>query len=284
MSSVTAAPETVEKAELLPEETRAALRDLILVLADSKRLLGIRYSDWMLGAPTLEAGIAASSMAQDEWGHGRLTYALLSDFGDEPKALEHSREAAEYRSMEVLDRPLGSWSELVATSLLVDTALAVQYDALVDSRYAPVHNRVQKLLDEEAFHFQYAAGWARRIGQSPGVREGFRDALAARLPAVLRWFGRADAPSAARLVEEGIVRWGPDTLRERFLACVGPVLADAGVAEELEVRNEGGRWSRSGETDWSGWSDATRRAGGEGPDAETLARVRGDKNRALLLD
>lgn len=275
---------TVEEAELLPEETRAALRDLVLTLADNKRLLGIRYSDWMLGAPTLEAGIAASSMAQDEWGHGRLTYALLSDFGDEPKALEHGREAAEYRSMQPLDRPLRSWSELVAISLLVDTALAVQYDALSDSRYLPVRNRVQKLLDEEAFHHQYASGWTRRIASSETLRGELRDALAALLPEVLRWFGPSGSPSAARLAQEGIARSGPDALRERLLACVGPVLEDAGLAEELGLRSEGGGWSWGGELDWTGWSDATRRAGGSGPDEVTLARVRGDKNRALLME
>ena len=50
----------------------SALRRLILTLADSKRMMGIRYSDWLLGAPSIEAGIAVSSMAQDEWGHARL--------------------------------------------------------------------------------------------------------------------------------------------------------------------------------------------------------------------
>lgn len=277
------APGAFEKAEQLSAESRAALRDLILSLADNKRLLGIRYSDWMLGSPSLEAGIAASSMAQDEWGHGRLTYALLGDFGDEPRELEHSREASEYRSMEALDRPLGSWGEMIATGLLIDTALAVQYDALVDSRYTPVHNRVQKLLDEEAFHFQYFAGWAREMGGRGELRGELQAGLAHLLPQVLRWFGRSDSPTDA-LVREGIVRAGPDTLRERFLACVGPVLADAGVAEALGVREEGGSWSAAGEIDWSGWDDATRRAGGSGPDAETLARVRGDKNRAMLMD
>ena len=67
----------IESAAELSDDARAALRSLILTLADSKRVLGLRYSDRMLGAPTLEAGIAASSMAQDEWGHARLTYALL---------------------------------------------------------------------------------------------------------------------------------------------------------------------------------------------------------------
>src|SRR5688500_19538601 len=97
----------------------AGVRDLILVLADSKRLLGTRYAEWILGAPELEAGIACASMAQDEWGHSRLLYALLKEFGDEPEDLEHGREAADYYSMEILDTAPQNWAELIAINALV---------------------------------------------------------------------------------------------------------------------------------------------------------------------
>lgn len=275
----------IDRAEELGEGVRAALRDLILTLADSKRVLGLRYSDKMLGAPTLEAGIAASSMAQDEWGHGRLTYALLADFGDDPKgALEHERPAAEYRNMCPLDRPFATWSETVAGGLLLDTALSVQYGALLDSRYTPVHNRVQKLLDEERFHFQYSAGWARRIAPISAVRGELSAALAGYLPEALRWLGRDDAPSSRLLVDEGMVSAGPSELRARFLRRVAPVLAEMGMAESLGLsRNEGGEWSCDATLNWAGWNDATRRASGV-LDDETAARARGDKNRAMLLD
>jgi phenylacetate-CoA oxygenase PaaI subunit len=275
----------VEKAEELGDGARAALRDLLLTLADSKRVLGLRYSDKMLGAPTLEAGIAASSMAQDEWGHGRLTYALLADFGDDPKgALEHERPAAEYRSMCPLDRPFHSWSETVAAGLLLDTALSVQYAALLDSRYTPVHNRVQKMLDEERFHFQYSAGWARRIAAVSAVRGELAAAFAGYLPEALRWLGRGDAEASRLLVEEGIVSAGPDELRTRFLRRVAPVLAEIGMAESLGLtQKDGGEWSCDATLVWTGWNDATRRASGV-LDDDTAARARGDKNRAMLLD
>lgn len=278
----TAAP--VESAAELTPETRAALRDLVLSLADSKRILGLRYSDRMLGAPSLEAGIAASSMAQDEWGHARLTYALLSDFGDEPKSLEHEREPAEYRSTDALDAELGSWSEMIAGALLVDTALTTQYAALAESRYRPLYNRVQKLLDEEGFHFQYAAGWARRLAQAPApARAEFAEALRARLPRVLRWFGRGDDAAAARLVADGIVRCGPDELRRHFLAQVAPVLEESGLAAEIGLRHDDAGWSHADALDWEGW-DASRRRGAGQPPGELIARARGDKNRALLMD
>jgi ring-1,2-phenylacetyl-CoA epoxidase subunit PaaC len=256
---------------------------LILALADSKRVLGLRYSDRMLGAPTLEAAIAASSMAQDEWGHARLTYALLGDLGEDPKTLEHERTGAEYRSMPVLDRRFESWSDVIATGLLLDTALSVQYGALLESRYAPVHNRVQKLLDEERFHFQYAAGWARRIAAVPELRPQLAAALGRCLPEALRWLGRDDDAATRRLGEEGIVREEPSALRMRLLARVGPVMSETGLADELGVIQDGGEWTFGQQLDWTGWDGATRR--GEGSlDEETASRARGDKNRALLMD
>lgn len=59
---------------------RRALADFILALADTKRFLGIRYAEWCDGAPTLEASVAASAMAQDELGHSRALLPLLKDF------------------------------------------------------------------------------------------------------------------------------------------------------------------------------------------------------------
>lgn len=283
MSATMAEAAAFEKADQLPADLRAPLRDLILALADSKRVLGLRYSDRMLGAPTLEAGIAASSMAQDEWGHGRLTYALLSDLGDEPKALEHERPGAEYRSAGALDRAFESWSDTIAAGLLLDTAFAVQYGALADSRYAPVRNRVQKLLDEERFHFQYAAGWARRIAGVEPLRGELFASLERYLPEAARWLGRDEDASLRRLVDAGVVREGPSALRARFLGRVGPVLEEIGMAGALGLEKRADGWTYARALEWDGWDETTRRCGG-GLDEETAARARGDKNRAMLLD
>lgn len=281
--SDTMAEARIDKSAELPDDARAALRALILSLADSKRVQGLRYSDRMLGAPTLEAGIAASSMAQDEWGHARLTYALLGEFGDDPKGLEHARPAAEYQSHPALDAEFGSWSDFIACMLLVDTALTTQYGALVGSRYAPVQNRVQKMLDEERFHFQYAAGWTRKIAAVAELRDELAASMAKYLPAALQWLGDDSAPGLRRLVEEGLVTGDASALRSKFLAKVGPVLADAGLADGLGLSRSGDGWTYGGSLAWDGWNEATRRSGGA-LDETVAARARGDKNRALLLD
>jgi ring-1,2-phenylacetyl-CoA epoxidase subunit PaaC len=275
--------EAVEHAEVLPAGPRGALRDLILTLADNKRLLGMRYSDRMLGSPSLETGIAAASMAQDEWGHARLTFALLSDFGDDPKQLEHGRESDEYHSMEWLDEPFPSWVSMIATGLLVDTALTLQYESLLGSRYQPARNRIQKLLDEEILHFQYCAGWVGRMARS-GLRAELEAELRRCLVPALRWFGPPDAPSSATLLKHGLMTASPDSMRRAFLQRVAPVFEGAGLASILELARAGEEWLDAGGLEWEGWDERRRRLHPGGPDPETIARVRGDRNRAMLLD
>jgi ring-1,2-phenylacetyl-CoA epoxidase subunit PaaC len=262
------------KAADLDEAVRGATRDLILVLADTKRLLGMRYADWILGAPELEAGIACASMAQDEWGHGRLLYALLKDFDDDVDLLEHGREPHEYHSMQALDESPQSWPALVVINAFVDTALSVQLEALAESAYVPLRQRVGKLLEEERFHAAHGTAWFRRIARSTDAAlRALEDALSTTLPPLLAWFG-ADDGAGATLRAAGIVTAHGSELRARFLDRVAPLLELAGEARRITAI----------EPDLAGFDDVRRRSGGGGPDAATIAQVRGDKNRAFRMD
>jgi ring-1,2-phenylacetyl-CoA epoxidase subunit PaaC len=252
-------------------DVAAATRDLILVLADSKRLLGTRYAEWILGAPELEAGIACASMAQDEWGHGRLLYALLKDFGDDPDRLEHGREAAEYCSMELLDRAPVDWPALVVLNALADTALTVQLEALRESSHTALKQRVGKLLDEETFHARHGVAWFKRlVSGTPMAQAAVKQSTSAALPAILRWFG-PDAGRSMVLVGAAVANASANALRERYLARVAPLLALVDVSPDVQP-------------DFRQFDEATHRTMGVAPDAETIMRVRGDKNREFLVD
>jgi ring-1,2-phenylacetyl-CoA epoxidase subunit PaaC len=232
------------------------MRDLILVLADSKRMLGTRYAEWILGAPELEAGIACASMAQDEWGHGRLLYALLKDFGDDPEHIEHGREPNEYRSIEILDRAPRSWPEVIVLNALVDTALTVQLEALRESDHAPLKQRVGKVLEEEVFHAQHGTAWLKRLASAtPEAREQVTAAVRTALPVILRWFGTAN---------------GAEGMRAQFLDRVAPLLDALSIS--------------AGSPSFENFDETTRRTKGTAPDADTIKRVRGDKNRQFLMD
>lgn len=261
---------TTQTQKELGPDTRTAVRDLILVLADSKRLLGYRYAEWMLGAPELETGIACSSMAQDEWGHARLLYALLKGFDDDVEALEHGREPDAYRNLPVLDRGAESWPEVVALMTLVDGALSTQFEALRGSRYEPLRQRVEKLLEEERFHAAHGAAWVRRLADGTDAsRTALRDAMEAVLPVVLQWFG-PDSDGARELTETGVVDAAGSSIRQRFLDRVGPLLEQAGATAP--------------EPGFDGFDEARRRTAGGGPDPEVIRKIRGDRNRDFLMD
>lgn len=265
---------TVEAAGLTAA-AREAVRDLILVLADSKRLLGMRYGQWILGAPELEAAIACAAMAQDEWGHARQFYALLKDFGEDVSVLEHGREPHQYASMEALDVEPGDWFGLIALNALADTALSVQCEALRGSSYVPLAQRVEKLLDEERFHGAHGVAWFNRLARAGGAAaEAMAAAAEAALPGILQWFG-PDSERAKLVVEAGVVDAAGSTLRERYLERIG------GMLDALGAR---GAALRSHTPSFDGFDEARRRVSTTGPDAETVARIRGDKNRMFLVD
>ncbi|HSG81618.1 MAG TPA: Phenylacetic acid catabolic protein [Gemmatimonadota bacterium] len=261
----------IKSAADLPEASRQTVRDMILSLADSKRILGILYAYWVLGAPELEANIAASSISQDEWGHSRILYALLKDFGDDPEKLEHSREPAEYQNIEALDARLATWPEFVVANALVDAALTVQLEALSESRFVPLRQRVQKQLEEERFHAAHGAAWLRRLGNAGGPPRGaLQDALDARWAAVLHWFGPDDF--AAAEVAAGLVSAAGGELRARFLSRAAALLKESKLTVP-EVK-----------LDFSSWNPRTRRRSAAGPDPEAVARARGDRNRAFFVE
>lgn len=270
MSQPKTAPDIKSAADVEPELGRA-VHDLILALADSKRILGIRYADWVLGAPELEATIAASSLAQDEWGHSRLLYALLKEFGDDPGHIEHARDASEYRNIEALDQPLDTWPELVVVNAVVDTALTVQLEALTQSRYAPLRQRVLKQLEEERFHFGHGAAWVRRLGRAGDApRDALQEALSPHWPTAIHWFGPDDYGAGLR--ESGFSDAGGAELRARFIDRLSPLLQESGLE------------APSTELDFSSWDPASRRSNRDGPDPDAVARARGDRNRTFLMD
>ena len=247
----------------------SSLRRLILTLADSKRMMGIRYSDWLLGAPSIEAGIAISSMAQDEWGHARLLYAMLKDVGLEPLKIEHERSAEEYTSVGALDGVFEDWAGIVAAMTVVDEAISVALLGFSRGSYEAARTRVPKMLAEEEFHASLAKAWYRRIaGSSSEARSLLRDSTKELLPPVLAWLG-ADDEAAKAMVTAGVTESSQsmtEVYRER--------LRDLTALVEVNIDQA--------QPD-SGW-DEDRARGPGCPDEDAVERVRGDRNRALLVE
>ncbi len=170
-----------------------------------------------------------------------------------------------------MDGPLETWPQFVVTNTIVDGALTVQLEALSDSRYAPLRQRVQKQLEEERFHEGHGIAWLKRLGSaSDASRQAVQDALEERWEAVLHWFGPDDFGKDGKAKDLWNATGGE--LRERFTSRLAPRLQKC----HLEVPEV--------ELDFTDWDPSARRRARDGPDEEAVARARGDKNRSMLLD
>lgn len=238
----------------LPDSPRRALADFILALADTKRMLGIRYAEWCDGAPALEAAVAASAMAQDELGHSRALLPLLKDFAEVDPNIPDEAPREIYSSVAYLDQPFSTWQTFVAANILIGEALTIALDAARNSRYVPLRTRAVKILEEERFHWLHGEGWFKRLAVD--AKEGIE--LATRveeiLPQALCWFGRDETNTLAR---EKILDAGADELRGRFLNRVGPLVGKSQAAHLVRIEN--GRWQSGSGLPWARYDAVTRR-------------------------
>jgi len=235
-------------AELAPNAA-AALLTLGLALADTKHRLGQRLSEWVNGAPALEAAVGASAMTQDELGHARSLFAMLRDFPGAPPELriENDLERSIYFNPTLLETQWGSWMDVIAANVLLDQALTVIFEAAFHSGFAPLSQRAAKVLQEERFHRIFGEGWLDRLAATGGqTRERLQAALDRMWPVAAAWFGPPDDPVVASLLEEGILSTSARELRAAWLARVAPLMQK----HDLPLPAE--------EPDWSWWDPERR--------------------------
>jgi phenylacetate-CoA oxygenase PaaI subunit len=216
--------------------------DLILVLADNKHQLGLRYAEWATGAPTLEAATAAAAMAQAELGHARALLPLLREFPDVAQALANE-DRAPTRFAALLDAPFDTWAEFVAANALFDGALTIVVAALVESSYAALRGRARKIVEEERYHAAHGAGWLRRLGQAGGAPcEVIAEAVAQIWPETLCLFGPDGDPAIDALYSAAVIAAPSIELRERFLAQARQQLSRAGLTAPPADKLPWARW------------------------------------------
>jgi phenylacetate-CoA oxygenase PaaI subunit len=249
-----------------PETSSAAdhdLYDLIARLADNKYFLGRRYAEWCSAAPTLESGVAAAAMAQDELGHARALYPLLRDLAPTGADLADLAQndpdtRTRHVSLVALAEPFSGWEDFVAANFLIDTALTVIFAAATASTFEPLAARSRKVLQEEHVHALHGDGWVRRLARRAApLRAAIERALLMPWDEVLCWFGPAGAPGP--LAQQRVLDAAPDVLRGRFLARIGPTVAELGLPLPLRRGGKAGVWALTAELPWARWDAETYR-------------------------
>jgi ring-1,2-phenylacetyl-CoA epoxidase subunit PaaC len=138
------------------------VNELLLGLADDELVIGWRDSEWTGIAPMLEEDVAFSSIAQNEIGHARAVYELLSDDAD---ALAFDRPLDEYRCAPLVELRLLDWAHTIARRWLYETADEIRIKALVGE--LPLAAKIDR---EETYHRMHAEMWHERLGDTPQFR------------------------------------------------------------------------------------------------------------------
>jgi ring-1,2-phenylacetyl-CoA epoxidase subunit PaaC len=138
------------------------VNELLLGIADDELIIGWRDSEWTGIAPMLEEDVAFSSIAQNEIGHARAIYELISD---NPDALAFDRDPDEYRCAPLVELQLLDWAHTIARRWLYEVADEIRLAALRDAY--PVLAKVDR---EEVYHRRHAELWHERLRDAPQFR------------------------------------------------------------------------------------------------------------------
>jgi ring-1,2-phenylacetyl-CoA epoxidase subunit PaaC len=144
------------------------VNELLLGLADDELVLGWRDSEWTGIAPVLEEDVAFSSIAQNEIGHARAVYELLTDDAD---ALAFDRALEDYRCAPLVELRLLDWAHTIARRWLYEEADRVRIEALMADPDLQVAGLAAKIDREEAYHRMHAELWHARLRDEPRFRE-----------------------------------------------------------------------------------------------------------------
>ena len=153
----------------------SSLRDdeQLLAIADDELVLGWRDSEWTGIAPMLEEDVALSSIAQNEIGHARALYQLLSEDAD---ALAFDRAPEEYRCSQLVElRFVPDWARTIARRVLYEAADELRLEALKRSSDAGVAGLAAKIDREEAYHRMHAEMWRDRLRDEPRFNEALAE-------------------------------------------------------------------------------------------------------------
>jgi ring-1,2-phenylacetyl-CoA epoxidase subunit PaaC len=150
-----------------------ARTDFLLELADDELVLGWRNSEWTGIAPFLEEDVAFSSIAQNEIGHARALYEIVSRAnGSDADVVAFDRAPDEYRAAPLVQLQLvPDWAATIARHYLYETADAIRVAALKAGDDAELAALAAKIEREEAYHLMHAQMWHERLSEERAYTE-----------------------------------------------------------------------------------------------------------------
>jgi ring-1,2-phenylacetyl-CoA epoxidase subunit PaaC len=225
----------------------AALADYCLALGDDALILSHRLQEWVTRLPELEEETAVANIALDLLGQARLLLAragTADGSGRTEDELAYLREQQQFRNVRLVEPADGDFADLIARLLVFSCwryALLDRLRAAPDPVLAAIADKGTK---ELAYHRDYAARWAVRLGDGTDVsHERMQGALDRLWPLVDELFepGAVERSAGAVAVDPATVRSQVDAVLDSVLEAGRLVRPDRPAMARI-----GGRAGRDG--------------------------------------
>jgi ring-1,2-phenylacetyl-CoA epoxidase subunit PaaC len=204
----------------------------------------MRYAEWCIAAPTLEADIAAAAMGLDDIGHSRVLYGSLRELGTPEGSGD---DGGNYANVPYLDRPWSEWAEFVAANAVLDNAFTLMIEALANGNVEVLRGRLRKMLQEERYHSLHGRSWMHEVKAGAALERAWRESV--------EWIG-PEHGDVDELHRAGRLAYGVRDLRRM-----------------LEERIE--RPAPLAAIEWGTWEPIRRRTQTGGIDQATLDMLQG---------
>ena len=203
-------------------------RELVLAFADDELCVGQNHSWWIAVGPFLEEDLAFTSIAQDDLGHARALYSLLTDDVDH---LAYGRTPSEYRSAHIAEFLCHDWSWALVRHVLHDIGEQIRWSAITDSSWKELAQTAQRALAEEHFHVQHGLSLMRRLLSNEDGRRRLEPVILELAPYGREYF----VDPGHGLVDEGVLTMSMADQEQEWVKQVSGLFDEFDIPVDLNV-------------------------------------------------
>ena len=155
--------------------TKEALYNFCLRLADNNIVLGQRLAEWCSRGPILEEDLAMTNISLDLFGEAESMYEYATTLVNNNSTADHLaflRSEREYFNNLLVEQPNGDFAQTMMKQLLFSAFAKHLYEALCNSNDETLKGLAAKALKETKYHLRHSSEWIIRFGN--GTEESMR--------------------------------------------------------------------------------------------------------------
>ncbi|MFE5429067.1 MULTISPECIES: Phenylacetic acid catabolic protein [Bacillaceae] len=234
----------VERLEDMDENYKKALKQTLMIVADTELLsvppLLTVYND----APNLNYKITALAVMQDEIGHAHIAYRLLKDLGENVQFMLYERSPNRWKNPYAFDFKLDNWVELGVFNGLFDRAgYTLLGDAHQHTSYGPWKRALVKVDKEELFHLRNGEIIMKAAMKDPETAKQVQEAIDWMFIMSLEFFGVADnLKSRSAQLDYKLKGKTNDELRQKWMSTAVPFCESLGLNLPAHYNEGTGRY------------------------------------------